>query len=85
MLKIRPFLPTRCCLNISGPGDSIKSGTAVIRIIGSEIMLPTRPPKISKDLFIIPAENESGAAVNVAVGYPPATVSSTLSNSLLSI
>ena len=73
-------------MNISGPGDSIKSGTAVIRIIGSEIMLPTRPPKISKDLFIIPAENESGgAAVNVAVGYPPATVSSTLSNSLLSI
>ena len=29
-------MPTRCCLKISGPGDSILSGIATIKIIGSD-------------------------------------------------
>ena len=44
---MRPFLPTRCCLKISGPLDSSFSGIATIKIIGKERIVPTIPPIIS--------------------------------------
>ena len=86
MLNILPFLPTLGCLKISGPGDSIRSGIAVIKIIGRETIEPIREPKISKTLFMKDSQNVIGSvAVSVAVGKPAIIVQETLLNLLFSI